>query len=510
MNSLNLLKKITGFSVAYALALFPAKSFPVKNTMATRDTSRIARDIDVSVTTRDFPSLVAYRNTSIQKAPAPVIAEVSEKELGRPAVTRCWLNLDEMWDYRTRTFDFNFRIGVDKYKSIADKQREAWDWEEETNIRYYDYLKAFSRRSDEIMLTIRRYERDALDGKLPVTMSDWKMLFKTGLKHYKMLCPNIRYVEVCNEPHIKSFMHATDEEYYQFYKLGYEAVAEVNEELRLEGRERILVGGPVITGNTIKLLDSFFRLYSRDSAPHKKLDFVAWHEYSIPVDKTAYREKEVRNLMEKYNLDKNLPFFISEHDPYHFSEDKHEYHYQNAAGLVKTLYFSSLYSPNVMIMPWVLYHNSKIQTRFMWFEGPNNSDTKYEEIKILPSGVSMKLLSQLKGREIRIDNSIQENDLVIGAFDGEKVLIEAVNYGSAKPVSLMLSKVQSLLGTGRITVTKYIVDTGHNSYLTDKKQTMKINPDESRTVDVEDKLELKHESAGSNSIIFWEIKKAVQ
>ena len=93
------------------------------------------------------------------------------------------------------------------------------------------------------MLCIRRYERDILDQILPVTMDDYKMIFKEGVKHYKMLCPNLRYIEVGNEYHLRGFMGATEEEYYQFYIQGYEAVNEVNEELALSGNDRILVGG---------------------------------------------------------------------------------------------------------------------------------------------------------------------------------------------------------------------------------------------------------------------------
>lgn len=37
---------------------------------------------------------------------------MSEREYGKARITKCWLNLDEMWDYRTRQYDFNYRIGV--------------------------------------------------------------------------------------------------------------------------------------------------------------------------------------------------------------------------------------------------------------------------------------------------------------------------------------------------------------------------------------------------------------
>ncbi len=74
------------------------------------ETPGITRTIDASKYFRAFPDLVAYRNTSIQKAPAPVLAKLSEREFGKAKITRCWLNLDEMWDYRTRQFNDNYEI----------------------------------------------------------------------------------------------------------------------------------------------------------------------------------------------------------------------------------------------------------------------------------------------------------------------------------------------------------------------------------------------------------------
>jgi len=82
-------------------------------TGAQNDSLEITRTIDASKSLRDFPDLVAYRNTSIQKAPPPVLGKLSEESFGRPKITRCWLNLDELWDYRTRQFNYDFKVGVD-------------------------------------------------------------------------------------------------------------------------------------------------------------------------------------------------------------------------------------------------------------------------------------------------------------------------------------------------------------------------------------------------------------
>ena len=475
------------------------------------DTSAITRVIDASNVFRSFPDLVGYRNTSIQKTPPPILGRISEDILGKPRITRCWLNLDEMWDYRTRKFNFNFIIGIDKYKNISEKYRESWNWEENTDIPYEQYLKAFSKHSDAIMLDIRRYERDILDKRLPISMKDWKFIFKTGLKHYKSLFPNIRYVEVCNEYSGKSFMNATDEEYYQFYRQGYEAVNEVNRELGLRGKNRILVGGPVVTGDILKKIDHFLQFYSEDVSKEKRLDFISWHDYHKKIKETSYRERDLIALLNKYNINEDIPLFMTEHDPYHFSEDKLGYHFLNAAYLPKSLYFASLYSPKVKIFPWVLYHNKNIQTKFMWFGGPNDVNTKENKIRMFPLGCSMKFLNMLDGKEIRIDNSIDKEDLVLASCKKNRLTVEAINYSNERSVSLQItniSQVFSGLKNGELMVQTYLIDSTHSNYLTNKNYQDGLEMIEDSIIEIKDnKLTLNRKGLEKNGLTLWVIRR---
>lgn len=437
------------------------------------NSSSIARKIDVTRHYRQFPELTLFRNTSLQKAPAPILAEVSRKLYGKARITRCWLNLDEMWDYRSRKFDFNFRIGVNKYKDVKEKHRETWNGEQETSIHFYDYLKSFSQNSDEIMLCIRRYERDILDQILPVTMDDYKMIFKEGVKHYKMLCPNLRYIEVGNEYHLRGFMGATEEEYYQFYIQGYEAVNEVNEELALSGNDRILVGGPVSTGH-VKRVDSFLALFASDMNVEKRVDFISWHDYHQVITykedtlTIINREKTVKDYLAKYNLPVNIPLFLTEHEPYHFNEDNVDFHMINTAYLPHSLYFNSIYSPNIAIFPWVLYHIREKQTRFMWFDGPNEPDTRDFQMRMLPLGASMKMLSMHKGRELWVDNAIDRDNLVLASVQKNKIVVQAINLGMERDVKITLENIRNSfpeLDKKEIKVVKYLIDSKHSNCL---------------------------------------------
>ncbi len=485
---------------------------PGSSSVVSGNSSGIARTIDASKYFRPFPDLVAYRNTSIQKAPAPVLAELSEREFGKAKITRCWLNLDEMWDYRTRQVNYNYQIGVHKYDDVLEKHQETWGSVSETRVPFHDYLRAFGTHSDAVMLTIRRYERDILYGKLGVTMNDWKTIFKSAVKHYKEVCPNLRYVEVCNEYALKGFIGCTADEYYHFYRLAYQAVNEANAELGLAGEGRVLVGGPVVTGSGRKIiekLDLFFENFTKDRSPNKRLDFVSWHEYHNDYAATAHREPLVKRLLSNHGLPKELPLFITEHDPYHPPAGSREYNLINGAGLVKSLYFTNVCSPGIKIMPWVQYHIAEIQTRFMWFDGPNEPGTKAEQLRMLPSGCSMKFLSMHKQWEIAVDNAIASDDLVLASVQSDGLIVQVVNYGKARNVHLRVEKlpdVFSALGEGKVRIVKYVIDQDHSNCVADPEYPGGIEKVEDcwRAPD-RGSITLNHPDLPKNGIVLWQL-----
>jgi len=467
----------------------------------------ITRTIDASQYFRHFPKLPAGRNTSIQKAPAPVLAELSEREFGKAWITKCWLNLDEMWDYRTREYDFNYQIGVHKYDDVPDKHTETWGSVKETNVRFHDYLQAFGKHSNEVMLTIRRYERDILDGKLGVTMEDWKETFKKAVVHYRQICPNLRYIEVCNEYALKGFIGCTAEEYYDFYKTAYQAVNEANEELGLKNESRVLVGGPAVTGDIVGKMDSFFENFSKDSSADKRLDFVSWHEYGKSYHGTALREGQVQGLLDSYGIPKAKPMFVTEHDPVHGKLGTHELNLVNGAGLVKSQYFSSVYSPGMTIMPWVQYHISEIQTQFMWFDGPNEPDTRAEELRLLPSGCSMKLLSMHKDWEIVVDNGLDRDELVLASVQNDGLAVHAVNYGDTRDVRIQIDKLPQVftaLHKGKLRFVKYQIDENHSNGVADPSYSggpQKVG--EGMLTPENGSVTLTHPQLTKNGVLMW-------
>ncbi len=480
---------------------------PDSSAIKPAEASEITRMIDASQYNRRFPNLPAGRNTSIQKAPAPVLAEVSEREFGKARITKCWLNLDEMWDYRTRQYDFNYRIGVHKYDDVKEKHQETWGSVKETNVRFHDYLQAFGKHSDEIMLTIRRYERDILDGNLGVTMEDWKEIFKEAVVHYRQICPNLRYIEVCNEYALSGFIGCTAEEYYEFYQTAYRAVNEANVELGLKDESRVLVGGPAVTGDIVGKVDAFLENFSEDTSPNRRLDFVSWHEYGKSYHGTAFREGQVQGLLASHGLPTAMPMFVTEHDPVHGKLGNHELNLVNGAGLVKSLYFSSVYSPGMIVMPWVQYHIDEIQTQFMWFDGPNEPDTRADELRMLPSGCSMKLLSMHKEWEIAVDNSLERDELVLASVQNDGLALHVVNYGETRDVRIQIDKLPQIftaLDGGKLRFVKYQIDETHSNGIADPSYSGGPQTVDQGTLTLANgSVTLTHSQLPQNGILMW-------
>jgi len=183
----------------------------------------------------------------------------------------------------------------------------------------------------------------------------------------------------------------------------------------------------------------------------------------------------------------------------------------NTAYLPHSLYFNNIYSPNIYIFPWVLYHIREKQIRFMWFDGPNEPNTKESELSMLPLGASMKMLSMHKGSEIQVDNSICKDNLVLVSYEKNRLVVETINYGDNRDVTLDITKLKSVFSgfkNGKLHVVKYLVDSTHSNCLTNPDYAGGIEKIEDSWVDAGNgKIVLKHEELEKNGLVLWEITR---
>lgn len=94
--------------------------------------------VDCSRTLDKPPILWGHVNVSRRAPPPKELCGLIEREFGRPEVTRCWLMLDQAWDYRTDTYRFDYEINKDYYEGDAAKKRYGVQGFT-TGLHYYDY-----------------------------------------------------------------------------------------------------------------------------------------------------------------------------------------------------------------------------------------------------------------------------------------------------------------------------------------------------------------------------------
>jgi len=116
--------------------------------------------VDCSEIVGKPPQLWGHVNVSRHAPPPKELCPLIEKQFGRPQVTRCWLMLDQMWDYRTDTYRFNYEINKDYYVGDPNKIRYGVPGRS-TGMRYYDYLDPIGRHSETVLMNIRCYFIDS-------------------------------------------------------------------------------------------------------------------------------------------------------------------------------------------------------------------------------------------------------------------------------------------------------------------------------------------------------------
>ena len=257
-------------------------------------------------------------------------------------------------------------------------------------------------------------------------------------------------------------------------------------------------------------MDRFFANFSKDPSPNKLLDFVSWHEYHNKYDAIAKREEQVKGMLAKHGLPEDLPLFITEHDPYHPSAESKKHNLINGAALVKSLYFAARSSPGMKIFPWVLYHDGNIQTRFMWFEGPNEPDTSAEELRMLPSGCSMKLLGMHENREIDVNNAVEVDELVLASAGDGRLVVQAVNYGEPRAVRIRLDNLPAVfsdLTEAKVRLKKYLIDRKHSNCVDKPEYPGGIEKVEDAGVRYEKgSIVLEHPSLEKDGMLLWEME----
>ncbi len=311
-------------------------------------------------------------------------------------IYRVWIDVETIYDFDKGTYDY---AGID------------------------DYLADVSRSSDELLVVL---DTRASMGRLGRTPEQIRTPIKAILRYIKERHPQIRYVEPFNEPDHNLRQYLTPERLYDFYRVYYQVLNEVNREL--SPAQPLLIGGPV-TGscgspwappgpNNVGWMPRFLDAYAADADPGKRLDFLSYHAYgffrnqkdcsdyqpirndpSILASQRARTDEELR----RRGLDVNIPSFITETGgypgpSYDNKQDARPDYLRQAAIMASYMYWY-LESPKDVPFNWVLRHGSEERKDQLITRGGADRKTMLTRT-FTPYGNQMLMFSKLKAERV--------------------------------------------------------------------------------------------------------------
>lgn len=400
---------------------------------------------------RPWPRIEKYQNSTLRFSPPPDFPEYLEKVNGRPKLMRCWITLDEVWDYRTDEYFFDYQIGVNRYKDDPNHYEYDWGSTVPADIHIKEHLLTHSLHADEVMLNVRRYERETADGI--VSLDKYEEVVERVIEYYKDLCPNIRFIEVCNEVDYNFFGRIDSEHYYKLYKRVYRAVRRLNEKHNYQ--MPLGVGGTALCRVMDKphLWRDFLQNLANDKDENLMLDFYSMHDYN----ENPHRMTSFYAMHKAWIKELGLPDVPIYVDEYGFTRTTGMWtdNLKNASGVLAAMLLCSKL-PDMILMPWCTYHNPSYQmsfTQFLKLEDGSYAST--------PNGNAMRMLHMLKEYELEIEGEYK-NDIVATGSEGVITLLATNSTEKPMAVDALLKE----LPYERATITQYLVDSLNNNRLT--------------------------------------------
>jgi hypothetical protein len=412
--------------------------------------------VDTKNPYRKWPHVEKFQNTTLRYTPSPSFPKVMEKVIGRPCIIRLFVNLDEVWDYRTDTYYWDYPIGVNRY--IGDKNHYDYDWPltvpSPVNAHIQEYLTSHAKCADEVLLNLRRYERETTDGI--ITYQQYEKLFEKVVEYYKDLCPNITYIECCNEVELPQFGNLNMKEYYKLYQCAYRSIQRLNQKHNY--KKPLRIGGFGLSGGITHwhFWQEFLELLSKDD--QRIIDFYSMHEYHTNPQRIMEFCMRHQEMINELNLP-NLPLLMTEYGLRNGVGDAgRPTNIQNASGEIPGMILGSHY-PNLKMFPWCTFHNPNQQIgRTMFILNGKN------EYIPTPNGHTMTMFKMLGSYELMIEEYVENK--AVATIDDERICVLVSNPGKNETdVELILRNLENK----RYEINQYMVDSHTNNCLTDPK-----------------------------------------
>ncbi|HEX6532961.1 MAG TPA: hypothetical protein VF041_00105 [Gemmatimonadaceae bacterium] len=377
-----------------------------------------------------------------------------------------------------------------------------------------DALAFYASTSKSILIALSAYN----------PTSQWSMPEGTALDdflaqtliHYKSRYPNIRYIQVGNEPDANDETMAT---YYPIYQHYYRAVNAANAALHLTGDDRILIGNGAFTSNVPNMLeyaDPFFAAFAADPDTAKKLDFFSFHSYgetNRPLELLTARQR-IDAEMQSHGL-APVPVFVTEYGMFGGSKLPARFTkadlvtMQPAAQLTKAFY---LYEGGITdVFDWAIFHAS-LPMKSQLSDVQTAIPYPYGNALLLAHKVSA-LGTRIAATSDAIDDQGLGTHVLASMHPGQGIAVLVWNYNwrntpPETPFDVLVKHIpHSAVGGEKMRVTTYVIDSRTNNYYTDPSQTT-LQPTSTEAMDYSDAvripLRLERESVALIEITPWD------
>lgn len=324
---------------------------------------------------------------------------------------RAFITLDEYWDYRTGTVHPDYDIGKPLYP--LSEMHYIYDWDvvvpAPSGTRFRDYLTSHSQNAQELLLNVRRFEREVSDGV--ISYEEYENIFACAVEYCKELAPNIRWIECCNEVDIARFGMLTPDEYVKIFLCCRRAINKLNAKHNYPIPLQL---GGYASAHPLTHWSHMAAVIKGLHAAGEQMDFYAYHMYDSPNSRTLITEnKDVetaslsgvnklkrtvelhRELLRQEGLQDNPIFFNEIGRAKATGVDGDSLH--NAAGNISYLLaLDAEELRNVALFPWCTFHNPQLQMSYTQYL--LKDDGSYVAT---PNGIAMEMLHKFRGQRLQ-------------------------------------------------------------------------------------------------------------
>lgn len=371
--------------------------------------------------------------------------------------------------------------------SVYDEKTGAYDYSQ-----LLPYLTDASNLSDSILMNLQPaglIQEHASPAQI-------KPVIQTIIRDLKQKFPKIKYVEAFNEPDYNFAKVIEAGDLYRYYVPFYEAVHQVNTQLRPE--VPLQVGGPAFMQFNLPWLRAFFDAFEADASPDKRLDFISYHAYGYFLEgggapgqlrpyhffkgdpsEVASQRGALDMELRSRGLDTNIPSFLTEMGIYpgpSFDDpaDPRPDYLRQAAGMASLAYWY-MNDPKNVPFNWVVRHRAE--------ERKDQLVTRVSNSKEVPSGLftpygnMMLMMSRMKATRVAaVSDGIKEGKGVyaIAAKDATGLSVLLWNYQHTNTVSfradLTLTHVPKAMRNGAIRETVFRIDPRTSNFFSDPQR----------------------------------------